>query len=179
MIQKTEILESLRNKRLYGDEKGNGKIAEKGKYLIDEDIKISHKCCDVLKKNPAKSYEHRTGLAPIIGTMAGESRLRENSWLRNGCNAFDGKRPKSNPLASWNEEDIWAYIKKNSLDYAQPYKDGEERTGCMYCLFGCQFNDNDGAMRFDRMKEKYPLHYKAAEFWGIIKALEILKRVDK
>ena len=181
-IQRTKSPKLL-NKRLNGqlNAKGqkNGKLPEKWKYLLDEDIKISHKCCDILKKNPAKAFEKGTGLAPITGEMAAESRMRETDWLRRGCNAFDGKRVKSKPMAFWKEEDVWSYIKKHGLEIAQPYHDGETRTGCMYCLFGCQFDDADGWRRFDRIKEHYPKHYKAAENMGIIDALEILKRCGK
>jgi len=165
----------LRNKRLYGDSNKNGKLPEKWKYLLEEDIKISHKCCDILKKNPAKSFEKRTGLSPILGMMASESRLRETNWLRTGCNAFTG-RVSSTPLSFWREEDVWKYIKENNIEIASPYSNGETRTGCMYCLFGCQFDDEDGAKRFDRLKENYPKHYKVAESLGIIEALNILKK---
>lgn len=42
----------------------------KHKYLVDAPFKISHKCCDVMKKGVSKKYEKDTGLKPIIGTMA-------------------------------------------------------------------------------------------------------------
>jgi len=172
-IQTTKS-EKLRNKRLYGDEKGNGKLPRKWLYLLALDIKISHKCCDILKKNPSKQYERKTGLHPIIGTMAEESRLRESTWLRNGCNSFGG-RARSTPMSFWTDKDVWEYIKKYNLPYASPYDNGEERTGCMFCLFGCSWNNDRGAKKFDRMKEKYPLHYKAAERWGIIDALNLIR----
>lgn len=172
-IQTTKS-DKLRNKRLYGDERGNGKLPRKWLYLLALDIKISHKCCDILKKNPAKAFERKTGLYPIIGTMAEESRLRESNWLRHGCNAFGG-RSSSTPLSFWKDSDIWEYIEKYNLDYASPYKNGEVRTGCMYCLFGCSWDNDRGAKKFDRMKEKYPLHYKAAERWGIIEALDWIR----
>ena len=45
-------------------------------FLIDAPFSVSHKCCDVMKKKPAKQYEKTTGRKPIIGTLACESRLR-------------------------------------------------------------------------------------------------------
>ena len=42
--------EKLKNKRLYGDEKGNGKVSEKWKFLIDAPFECSGKCCNVMKK---------------------------------------------------------------------------------------------------------------------------------
>lgn len=51
-----------------------------------------------MKKNPMKQYEKETGRVPIVATMACESRLRKEHWLIHGCNAFDAKRPRSQPI---------------------------------------------------------------------------------
>lgn len=48
----------------------------KWKFLLDSDIPISHKCCDVMKKDPAKKYEKETGNVPVVATMACESQER-------------------------------------------------------------------------------------------------------
>ena len=79
-----------------------GQIPEKWMHLIDAPFPISEKCCDVMKKNPAKKYTKKTGRKPIIGTMASESRLRYRKWLQNGCNAFEKDNPSSQPLSFWN-----------------------------------------------------------------------------
>lgn len=82
------------------------------RFLLDADFDISHQCCNVMKKKPAKAYEKETGRKAIIGTLAQESRLRQQKWIQNGCNAFEGKRPTSQPLSFWTEQDILHYIKK-------------------------------------------------------------------
>lgn len=63
----------LKEIRWNGNKWGRGKIAEKWKFLVDAPFLISHKCCDTMKKNPAKKFEKTTGLHPIIATMACES----------------------------------------------------------------------------------------------------------
>lgn len=85
--------------------------AKKYRPLIDTDIKISAKCCDVMKKAPIKEYEQRTGKKPILATMASESLLREANWLKSGCNAFEGDRPKSAPMSFWTDQDVLHYLK--------------------------------------------------------------------
>ena len=40
------------------------------KYLIDAPFKVSNKCCQIMKKNPAKRFNKSSGRIPIIGTMA-------------------------------------------------------------------------------------------------------------
>lgn len=80
------------------------------KFLLDAPFRISHKCCDVMKKNPSKHYENQSGNKPFLGTMVDESRLRKTKWLKFGCNAFEEKRPTSQPLSFWTEQDILTYI---------------------------------------------------------------------
>ncbi len=127
--------DKLRNKRLHGDSKGNGKLPEKWKFCIEADFQISSKCCNVLKKNPVKSFEKRTGLTPYVGTMAADSSLRKSVYLQQGCNSFKSKRPISTPMAFWTETDIWAYIHKYDAPYSPIYDKGYTRTGCMFCMF--------------------------------------------
>jgi 3'-phosphoadenosine 5'-phosphosulfate sulfotransferase (PAPS reductase)/FAD synthetase len=158
-IQTTKS-DKLRNKRLYGDDKGNGRLPKKWQYLINAPFKISGKCCDALKKRPVKKYERLTGLHPVVGTMAAESRLRKTQWFKGGCNSFQGNRPMSAPISFWTEEDVLEYLKVHQVPYSKIYDMGEKRTGCMFCMFGCQFDDEDGMRRFERMKISHPKQYR-------------------
>ena len=95
---------------------------QKWKFMIAEDApRISHKCCSVMKKNPCNKYSKITGRKAITGQMAEESRLRTQKWLQNGCNGFDLKNPKSNPMAFWTEQDVLRYIKNNGIKIASVY----------------------------------------------------------
>ena len=76
-----------------------------------------------MKKNPIRKYEKGTGRKPITGIMAEESNLRRQSWLRTGCNLFEGKKPQSKPLSFWTEQDILHYIKKYDVPYCEVYGD--------------------------------------------------------
>lgn len=139
---------------------------ERWKFLVDSDFLISHKCCDIMKKNPAKKYEKETGRKPIIATMTCESITRRTAWLKTGCNAFDSKNPKSQPMSFWTEQDVLQYIKENNIPYAPVYGEikenengklyttGCDRTGCIFCGFGCQFEKEPN--RFQRLHETHP-----------------------
>lgn len=153
---RTTKSEKLRNKRLHGDDKGNGKLPNKWKYLIDAPFKISANCCNVLKKNPCKAYEKETGRKPIIGTMANDSKLRKTNYLRYGCNVFKGKM-NSKPLSFWLNDDIWQYIKEQKLSYSEIYNKGVNNTGCMFCMFGIQFEDQKE--KFNVIKKHHPKIY--------------------
>lgn len=158
----------------------------KYRYLLTTDFKISDVCCDVMKKTPADDYQKRTGRKPILATMTDESMLREKSWLQNGCNAFDAKRPRSAPMSFWTEQDVFQYIKKEQLPIASVYGDivyeeepeqmrledygidcgvkeklrttGCDRTGCIFCAFGCHLEKEPS--RFQRLKETHPRQYE-------------------
>lgn len=131
-----------------------GRISESWKHLVEAPFDCTHKCCTVLKKNPAKDYEKRTGLRPIIGTMAEESQLRLQKYMVTSCNMLEGHRTASYPISIWREADIWRYIREFKLDYCELYDQGFDRTGCMACGFGCQHHD-----RFADLLKTHPKAY--------------------
>lgn len=158
----------------------------KWKPILDSDIPISHMCCNVMKKKPAKEFEKRTGKKPILATMASESNLREKTWMMYGCNAFNSKRATSRPLSFWTEQDVLQYIKENNIPIASVYGDvvykndsdqmriedygidgcateklcttGCDRTGCIFCAFGAHLEK--GESRFERLKRTHPRQYE-------------------
>lgn len=159
---------------------------EKYKPLLDVPFRISSRCCGIMKKDPLHKFTKQTGLKPMTGQMAQESRLRKQQWLKNGCNGFDMKEPISNPMAFWTEQDVLQYIKKYNIKIPSVYGkviyedllDGMEqlslqdisstkrklcttgcsRTGCIYCGFAVHFDK--GKSRFQMLKETHPRLYE-------------------
>lgn len=168
---KTTKSDKLRNLRMFGrgGKKGRqGMISEKWQYLVYEDIKITEKCCQVLKKDPAIKFEKETGLKPILGVTAGEGTLRLQQARMHKCNIF-GDRPKSKPLNVFTEENVWDMILSNKIPYCTIYDDqtiegkiisGEKRTGCAYCAFGVQF-DHPSNTKFHRLYYRDRKRYKS------------------
>lgn len=159
----------IKNIRLNGSVKGGFKIAEKWKPLINADFKISNRCCDVMKKAPFKRFEKETGLYPIVGTMADESRLRFQQYMVGDCNQYSAKHPISKPMSFWNEQDVLQYLKRYDLPIASVYGDiieengklrttGVHRTGCMFCMYGVHLEPT-GQTRFDKMRITHPQLY--------------------
>lgn len=162
--------EKLKDIRLNGGGKNGttGKLSKRWRPLVNADFEITNKCCDVMKKRPMKFFEKETGLKPIIGTMAGESRQRLEQYLRGNCNAFSSNHPVSKPLSFWTEQDILEYIKRYSLKIPSVYGEivetdkglkttGCNRTGCMFCMFGLHLEKNPN--RFERMQQTHPNQY--------------------
>lgn len=159
------------NKRLNGDSKGRFKLAKKWRYLLEAPFLISSQCCYHLKKSPMFSYDNRTKSVPIIATMAEESMLRKTAYLkRGGCNAFEGNHPKSQPMSFWTQQDVLKYIVDNDLeiascygeikvdDNAQYYMDGVNRTGCIFCAYGCHREKCPN--KYQRLKESHAKLYR-------------------
>lgn len=157
----------------------------KYKPVLDMDFKVSSACCDIMKKAPAHNYEKQTGKKRMTAQMACESALRTQQWLFNGCNGFDMESPVSNPMSFWTEQDVLQYIDQNDLPIASVYGQietessqmcldgfggdsklhttGCERTGCIFCGFGCHLEKEP---RFLRFKETHPRQYEYCIFGG-------------
>lgn len=179
-----EALMAFEGKTVDGTESKYRQRYKKWRPLCNSNVPISHKCCEAMKKEPAKAYEKETGRKPILATMAVESALRVRSWLQNGCNAFTAKRPSSQPMSFWTEQDVLRYAEENEIPIASVYGDivyaenpeqmrfddlemdcgteklkttGCNRTGCIFCGFGCHLEKEPS--RFQRLKETHPRQY--------------------
>lgn len=147
---------------------GRYSVSNKWRFLINAPFEISEKCCDVMKKKPFRRYEKESRRKCMTAMMASESSLRERQYMQHGCNAFDNKNPGSMPMAIWNDQDVLRYIKDNGIEYASCYGEivnagnklkctREDRTGCMFCMFGIQYDGTPN--RFQRMERDYPKQY--------------------
>lgn len=130
-----------------------------------------------MKKAPVKQYEHKCGKRPITAQMADESRMRQTNWIKNGCNGFNMKRPVSNPMSFWTEQDVLQYIKDNNIEICSVYGDiipeggqmvfdgmpcklcttGCNRTGCVFCGYGQHLAREETS--FQRLKRTHPKLY--------------------
>lgn len=136
--------------------------------MIDAPFNVTERCCDILKKQPVKKFEKKTGLRPIIGVMAEESNQRRIQYIKNdGCNVWTEGKEMCQPLSIFTEKNIWDLIKKHKIEICSIYFDqiidgelvsGEKRTGCAYCAFGCHLEDKDNN-RFHRLAKREPKRY--------------------
>lgn len=169
----------------------NSKTGKRVQYRIDRygkwvdllklDYNISHYCCIKTKEEPLNNYSKFYDLYPIVATLTEESKLREEAWLKTGCNAFNSKKILSKPISFWTKQDILTYAKLNSLSYCKIYGDIvycdnyfnydtilyendniklkttlNNRQGCIFCGFGAH---NDKYSRFKQLKITHPKQY--------------------
>jgi 3'-phosphoadenosine 5'-phosphosulfate sulfotransferase (PAPS reductase)/FAD synthetase len=152
--------EKVRKQRL--SEKGNFHISKKWRFLINSEFKLSNKCCYYLKKAPLKKLKYKY----FTGERCSESNLRRQQYhtciLPNKCV----------PMRLWTDELVDKFIHNEKINICDIYL-WEDRTGCKFCLYGCQFEKEED--RIDRLKEIEPKSYKFAESIGLIKLKDIIK----
>jgi len=140
-------------------------------YMLDAPFKISDLCCQRLKKDPIHQFEQENFMTSIVGTLAAESGNRRTSWLKNGCNAWNAKHPKSAPLSFWTEQDILQYIRQNDLPLAGVYGDiaenngrlrctGVNRTGCVCCPIGALRFGKTQLSKFELLARDNPRYHQ-------------------
>jgi 3'-phosphoadenosine 5'-phosphosulfate sulfotransferase (PAPS reductase)/FAD synthetase len=139
--------------KFFAELKSQGKL--KGNYAIQAENPISSACCTFLKERPSEKLQKQLGIDGVfLGIMASESRRRMFLCLEYGelYKVKSKKIWKCHPLAIWNDEDIWKYIRSNGLPYASLYDMGymneygrfvkHKRNGCMFCGMDIKYPDN-------------------------------------
>jgi 3'-phosphoadenosine 5'-phosphosulfate sulfotransferase (PAPS reductase)/FAD synthetase len=130
-------------------------------------------------------YEKETGRKQINGTLAADSRLRMNEYLKRGCNGFESKRNISTPMAFWTRQDVLAYLIIFNVRFCSIYGDiiydpasgtlkttGIDHTGCYGCMFGVHMEKPPN--RFERMKISHPKHYAVCMNIGCGKVMDYI-----
>lgn len=99
------------------------------KLLSGELHKVSSKCCEYLKKKPARKFEKESGLKAILGVRGTESNMRKGNYK--SCFTKDKKFTPLWDLTNELEEQIYS---KYSIEVPKIY-DYVTRTGCMGCPY--------------------------------------------
>jgi phosphoadenosine phosphosulfate reductase len=105
-------------------------VAAYGPNLFYDHVELRKKCCEVRKVKPLKRVLSTVD-AWICGLRREQSPTREqvDLWEWDGNHALH----KINPLAFWNEEQVWAYIQKENVPYSNLYRNGFRSVGCQPC----------------------------------------------
>ena len=88
-------------------------------------------CCEIRKSHPLNKV--LSGLdAWITGVRKNQSQTRANVGKLEVDNPHGGI-VKVNPLADWDEDRVWNYIKENDVPYSALYDQGYTSIGCAPC----------------------------------------------
>lgn len=142
------------------------------KYIKYLNVKLSDKCCEILKHGQIEKLEKQLGIeCSIIATTAEESQLRQFNWVNYGCNVFEHtKNPRSRPMSFWTEKDVWDYIKYYNLEISEVYtKHGYRRNGCMFCGFGVHLEKSPNRIQLLQKTHPSSHEYLVRNFGDIFK----------
>ncbi|AXX93681.1 phosphoadenylyl-sulfate reductase [Malaciobacter molluscorum LMG 25693] len=95
-----------------------------------ESIDNRKNCCNIRKIEPLKRALEGLDVW-FTGLRSSQSVTREDMKLVEWDEAFG--LIKVNPLINWNEEDVWTYIKENSVPYNKLHDQGYPSIGCAPC----------------------------------------------
>jgi 3'-phosphoadenosine 5'-phosphosulfate sulfotransferase (PAPS reductase)/FAD synthetase len=141
------------------------------------DMRISHSCCNFIKEAPSQKLQKKLGCDTLFrGMLASESRRRTFTFLDYGFlyKAKDGYL-YSSPLSTFNNTDIWEYIRSKNCPYAPLYDltddDGNklfERNGCYTCGTGLAYEGNN----IEILRKHYPLKWRGLMKYGMAREMK-------
>lgn len=144
------------------------RVSRKWLPMVVCDIDLTEQCCVKIKEEPL----HRlAGGNEMTGEQAEESAMREQTYLKTGCNIrLPNGEYKAKPFGPMTKDGILYSIQRRGTpickDYGKIVKDENghyrctkaQRTGCALCGFGCQYDTE----RFVRLQETDPAKVKFA-----------------
>lgn len=109
-------------------------------YLLDNNVKVSDRCCLLSKKRPASKYKQSVKCdMDITGERRAEGGIRAKS--HGDCFRSGAQRDKYMPLYFWDDETKAWYKEHEGIVNSDCYEVwGMRRTGCV----GCPFNSRVG-----------------------------------
>ena len=106
-------------------------VAAKGLDLMKESVENRLLCCNVRKVQPLTQH--------LDGLEAWVTGLRRDQWAsRSDIRKIEidhdhGAIVKLNPLAEWQEDEVWDYIRENDVPSHALYEKGYTSIGCSPC----------------------------------------------
>lgn len=147
------------------------KLANKDFHILHDSfpIKISDKCCDVMKKQPFAKYEKDNDFAGYFSGMrmfeGGRRQLvfkkRINSGDKRPCTHVSNGVTSVSPIFDWTDDICEEFIQKYNVPLSKAYTEyGATRTGCFLCPYGLNVDK-----RLELLHTYEPNHYKAALYF--------------
>ena len=170
------------------------KLAKRWLPLVPaEEIEVSEKCCNILKKQPMKTLMSELGhFQPMIGEMAQDSKQRESAYLKSGCNSFRNGKGKSKPMGPMTEQGVLFGIAYDKVPMSEYYGQlvcencqyrftDENRGGCALCGFGIEFESDRFVklQKYEPAKVKLAFTPKSEGGLGYLEACEFLNKYCK
>lgn len=126
-------------------EKVEEMVNEKGVNLFYRSIENRKLCCNIRKVQPLNRILEGKK-AWITGLRADQTSLRKNANIAE----IDSARGivKINPLLHWTSDDVWNYLRENSVPYNALHDQGYPSIGCQPCTRAIKPGEDERAGRW-------------------------------
>ncbi|HKJ23458.1 MAG TPA: phosphoadenylyl-sulfate reductase [Myxococcota bacterium] len=121
-------------------------VREGGLNLFYESVEKRQRCCRVRKVEPLRRY-----LADVDAWVSG---LRRDQNVTRGdtpkveLDLAHGGIVKINPLADWESEDVWHYVRQHDVPTNRLHREGYPSVGCEPCSRAIEAGDDPRAGRW-------------------------------
>jgi len=107
----------------------NDYVYAHGRDAFYDSVVLRRECCRIRKVEPLRRA--------LAGKRMWITGLRESAGAREQLTSFHLDKTygvlKSNPLAQWSEDDVWAYLHAHDVPYNRLYEQGYRSIGCAPC----------------------------------------------
>lgn len=104
---------------------------EKGLFSFKESLENRRECCYIRKVEPLSRA--LTGLDAWITGLRRDQGVSRRTTGKIELDRVHGDIIKVNPLVDWDNDRIWAYIRKNDIPYNKLFDKGYTSIGCEPC----------------------------------------------
>jgi len=104
-----------------------------GQNLFYQSVDFRRRCCAVRKVEPLQRYFAETGVdAWVSGLRRAQSVTRRHA-PKVEIDRIHGDLVKINPLAAWDEQAVWHYVRKHNVPTNRLHREGYPSVGCEPC----------------------------------------------
>ncbi len=106
-------------------------VAERGLNLFYESVENRQLCCRVRKVEPLNRY--LSGLEAWITGLRRDQTDNRSAALKLEIDAAHGGIVKVNPIADWDHDDVWRYVRSHDVPVNRLHAQGYPSVGCDPC----------------------------------------------
>jgi len=121
-------------------------VRENGPNLFYESIEKRQLCCRVRKVEPLRRY--LSGVDAWVSGLRRDQNVTRRNTAKVELDLAHGGIVKINPLADWESEDVWRYVRERDVPTNRLHREGYPSVGCEPCSRAIEAGDDPRAGRW-------------------------------
>ena len=123
-------------------------VRRDGQNLFYESVEKRQLCCRIRKVEPMRRYFEEARVAAWVAGLRREQGVTRQETRRVEIDETHGGIVKLNPLADWDAERVWQYIRDHDVPVNRLHREGYPSVGCDPCSRAIQPGDDIRAGRW-------------------------------